>query len=489
MHGELLLSGVASANKRRAGKQRLSAAGWRALAGDLARVADLAAIALAGCIVTASSAARAPEATGATLIIGCLLAANILPFAQAYMIDHLLRPGSGIARASLGWLMTIVAVTAVLFALKLSDQVPRLWLGAWFAGGVVTLAGTRLALAWAWNRGETASVMVRRIAVVGLGDRLHSVVRQLGVADKGVRVVAALDLDDAPGRAWPSASAVKTLASSRHLEAEVLAGAVDQIVLALPGGPSDLLEPTMRALRHLPVDIGWAPELPDLRTPVLGVTQVGDMPLVRLLRRPLDGWRYVLKSVEDRVLAAGMLLLTAPAMLVIAVAVKLDSPGPIFYRQQRRGFSREPIALLKFRSMYVDKCDAPDAAVIEQASRDDPRVTPVGRWLRRTSLDELPQLFNVLRGEMSVIGPRPHAVAHDNHYVDLIDDYLGRHRVKPGMTGWAQVHGYRGETRTLAQMRRRIELDLEYINRWSLWLDLQIFARTLIVGFTQPTAY
>ena len=245
----------------------------------------------------------------------------------------------------------------------------------------------------------------------------------------------------------------------------------------------------MRALRHLPVDVSWAPELPDLRTPILGVVQVGEIPLIRLVRRPLDGWRYVLKSVEDQVLAAGMLVVAAPAMLGIALAVKLDSPGPVFYRQHRRGFSGEPIALLKFRTMFVEQCDPPDASEITQASRGDPRVTRIGRFLRRTSLDELPQLFNVLRGEMSVIGPRPHAVAHDRHYADLIDDYLGRHRVKPGMTGWAQVHGYRGETRTIDQMRRRIELDLEYIDQWSLWLDLQIFYRTLLVGFTQSSAF
>lgn len=483
MYGELLLSGVGSANKR-----RISAAGWRSLAADIAWLVDIAAIAVAGGILIAvDNGANAANPTGAVLLIGCLFAANILPFARAYKIDDLLRPGIGIARAILGWSMTIAAVIVALFAMKLSQQVPRLWLGAWFVSGAAALASARLVLAWAWGRGATASVMVRRIAVVGLGDRLASVVQQIGDVDASVQVTAVLALDDMPTQPWPST--IKTLASFGHLETEVLAGAVDQIVLALPSRPSGLFEPTMRALRHLPIDIGWAPELPDLRTPVLGVAQVGDMPLVCLQRRPLDGWRYVLKSLEDRVLAGCMLLAAAPAMVLIAVAVKLDSPGPILYRQQRRGFSRDPIALLKFRSMYIDQCDAPDATVVEQASRNDPRVTPVGRWLRRTSLDELPQLFNVLRGEMSVIGPRPHAVAHDNHYADLIDDYLGRHRVKPGMTGWAQVHGFRGETRTLADMRRRIELDLEYIDRWSLWLDLQIFARTLLVGFTQPTAY
>ena len=145
--------------------------------------------------------------------------------------------------------------------------------------------------------------------------------------------------------------------------------------------------------------------------------------------------------------------------------------------------------MLKFRTMHAAMCDPIDARWVRQATRGDPRVTRVGRLLRRTSLDELPQLWNVLLGEMSIVGPRPHAVAHDHHYADLIDDYLGRHRVKPGITGWAQIHGYRGETRNVEDMRRRIELDLEYIDRWSLWLDLHILVRTVIVGFTQPTAY
>ena len=471
----------------RAGRRRLSGAGWRALASDLVRVADIAAIALAGIAVAATVGTDVPDPAGAMLLVGCLLAANILPFIQAYRTDHLRHPSSGIPRVVVGWGITIVAVIAALFLLKLAGQVSRLWLGAWFITGAAALAGVRLVVSWAMQRGDWAQAMVRRVAVVGAGDRLPFVITQLGRTGPGLQVVAALDLDGTLHGRWPAR--LTPLAGFAQLEAGVAAGAIDHVVLALPPRPGALFESTMRALRHLPVDVSWAPELPDLRTPILGVVQVGEIPLVRLVRRPLDGWRYVLKSVEDQVLAAGMLVVAAPAMLGIALAVKLDSPGPVFYRQHRRGFSGEPIALLKFRTMFVEQCDPPDASEITQASRGDSRVTRIGRFLRRTSLDELPQLFNVLRGEMSVIGPRPHAVAHDRHYADLIDDYLGRHRVKPGMTGWAQVHGYRGETRTVDQMRRRIELDLEYIDQWSLWLDLQIFYRTLLVGFTQSSAF
>jgi exopolysaccharide biosynthesis polyprenyl glycosylphosphotransferase len=196
-----------------------------------------------------------------------------------------------------------------------------------------------------------------------------------------------------------------------------------------------------------------------------------------------------LKGLVDRLLAAVLLLAAVPFLVLVAAAIRLTSPGPVLYRQLRRGLDREPIPVLKFRTMHADRCDAPGAAVVRQATRDDPRVTPLGRVLRRTGVDELPQLLNVLRGEMSLVGPRPHALAHDDHYGRLIEGYLGRHRVKPGITGWAQVNGCRGETRTLGEMRRRIELDLEYVENWSPLLDLRILARTVRAGFGGGNAY
>ena len=257
----------------------------------------------------------------------------------------------------------------------------------------------------------------------------------------------------------------------------------------MPARSSGLLEGALRSLRHLPVDVSWAPELPAQSVPIIGVAEIADVPIVRLTKRPLDGWHYVMKALEDRILASMILIMVAPVMAAIALLVKLDSPGPVFYRQNRHGFSKQPVGMLKFRSMYVDMCDAADARSVRQATNDDPRVTRIGRILRRTSLDELPQLINVLKGEMSLVGPRPHAVAHDHYYADLIDDYLGRHRVKPGMTGWAQVNGCRGETRDVNDMRRRIELDLEYIDQWSILFDFRILWRTVFTGFYSKQAY
>ena len=190
----------------------------------------------------------------------------------------------------------------------------------------------------------------------------------------------------------------------------------------------------------------------------------------------------------DRAAAAAALVFLAPFLSLLALAVRLDSKGPVFYRQQRHGLGGRTIDVLKFRSMYADRCDSGSTSTVQQATRGDPRITRVGKWLRRTSLDELPQLINVLMGDMSLVGPRPHAVAHNRHYAKLIDHYWARHRVKPGITGWAQVSGFRGETDTVDKMARRVEHDLEYIENWSFLLDIKILLRTVLVGFVHPEA-
>jgi len=195
------------------------------------------------------------------------------------------------------------------------------------------------------------------------------------------------------------------------------------------------------------------------------------------------------KRLLDLLLAGCGLIVLSPVLLAIALAIRLDSPGPVFFRQLRHGFNHELIGVLKFRTMHADQCDAPDAQAVRQARRGDPRITPLGRFLRKTSLDELPQLWNVLKGEMSLVGPRPHALVHNEQFARQIDGYLGRHRVRPGITGWAQVNGCRGETRTVEEMRRRVELDLWYVDNWSLLLDVQILLRTVLVGFRHRNAF
>jgi len=215
------------------------------------------------------------------------------------------------------------------------------------------------------------------------------------------------------------------------------------------------------------------------------IEEMNGIPVVPLYDTPLSGLNRVLKRVEDIVLSSLILLMISPVLLSIAAAVKLTSPGPVIFRQTRYGMDGKPIMVWKFRSMKVMENDS----VVTQATQNDPRVTRVGNFLRRTSLDELPQFINVLTGGMSIVGPRPHAVAHNEQYRTLIQGYMLRHKVKPGITGWAQINGWRGETDTLEKMEKRIEFDLEYIREWSLWFDIKIVFLTIFKGFVNKAAY
>jgi putative colanic acid biosysnthesis UDP-glucose lipid carrier transferase len=213
--------------------------------------------------------------------------------------------------------------------------------------------------------------------------------------------------------------------------------------------------------------------------------EINGIAMLSICDTPFHGMDAVQKRVADIVLSSLALLVCWPAMLMAAIAVKLSSPGPALFKQRRYGLHGEEIVVYKFRSMTV--CE--DGSVVVQAKREDERITAVGRFLRRTSLDELPQLFNVLEGRMSFVGPRPHAVAHNEEYRKLISGYMIRHKVRPGMTGWAQVHGLRGETTTVEQMRLRVEYDLYYLRQWSLWLDLRILAKTALIVIRGRNAF
>jgi exopolysaccharide biosynthesis polyprenyl glycosylphosphotransferase len=205
---------------------------------------------------------------------------------------------------------------------------------------------------------------------------------------------------------------------------------------------------------------------------------VGDVPVFDMVDRPISDWNLIFKWLFDKLVALTALILLSPVMVVTAIAIKLDSKGPVLFRQKRHGFNNELIDIYKFRSMYTDRTDQGAAKLV---TKDDPRVTPVGRIIRKTSIDELPQLFNVLKGELSIVGPRPHALqakAANVLYYEAVEGYFARHRVKPGITGWAQINGWRGETDTLDKIMQRVNHDLYYIEHWSLVLDLYILLMT-----------
>ncbi|MEA3221425.1 undecaprenyl-phosphate glucose phosphotransferase [Immundisolibacter sp.] len=260
---------------------------------------------------------------------------------------------------------------------------------------------------------------------------------------------------------------------------------VDLVYIALPMRGDPRVEALLDGLRDTTASVYFVPDMHFVDLLQARVDQVGGIPVMGVWETPYYGVNAVVKRASDIVFATLALLALSPLMIAIAIGVKLGSPGPVLFRQRRYGFGGEEIRIYKFRTMTV--CE--DGPNVPQARRDDDRITPLGRVLRRTSLDELPQFINVLQGRMSVVGPRPHAVAHNEHYRRLISGYMHRHKVKPGITGWAQVNGLRGETDTLDKMRSRVEYDLEYLRRWSLRLDLRIMLRTAALVFRDAHAY
>lgn len=271
----------------------------------------------------------------------------------------------------------------------------------------------------------------------------------------------------------------------KQLVSEAKAGKLDRIYIAMSMGDEIKLKKLIKELTNTTCSVMLIPDIFTFNILQSRTEEVNGVPVVPLFDTPLNGINMVFKRLEDIIVSSIILVFISPVLLCIAAAVKITSPGPILFRQIRYGMDGKPIKVWKFRSMVVME----NGGVVTQVTKNDSRVTKVGRILRKTSLDELPQFFNVLQGEMSIVGPRPHAVAHNEQYRDLIDGYMLRHKVKPGITGLAQINGWRGETDTLEKMQKRVEFDLEYIREWSVWLDLKIIFLTIFKGFINKSAY
>ncbi len=260
---------------------------------------------------------------------------------------------------------------------------------------------------------------------------------------------------------------------------------IDEIWLTLPMSEFRLMQEINFSLRNDFIDIKWMPSVLDFDLLNHNVGNFLGMPAVEMNRPPALGVRGTIKAIFDRTFAALVLIALSPLFLIIGILIKRTSPGPVFFKQERLGMDGRVIHVYKFRSMKVHA----EHGTVTQATKGDSRITPIGAFLRRTSLDELPQFINVLKGEMSVVGPRPHAMAHNNMYKEQLDFYMLRHRVKPGITGWAQINGYRGETDTLDKMAKRVEHDIFYIRNWSFWMDVRIIFWTAFKGWTGRNAY
>jgi Undecaprenyl-phosphate glucose phosphotransferase len=367
------------------------------------------------------------------------------------------------------------------------------WPRAW-AMATAAVASQDMAAGWIAARWLRQRRLAKRIVVYGGGEHGGRFIID-AAARWPNRLFIRGYFDDRTEILRGSIAGVACLGNSEQLIDYVRREPIDEIVIALPWSADLRILELLRRFRHLPVPVRLAPDLIMLSAMELP-PQMDSFYTLAIRERPLSEWNLLVKSLFDRVLASFLLLLVMPTMGVIACLIKLDSPGPVFFRQKRLGFNNRPFNVMKFRTMTHGETQQDG---VRQARRGDGRVTRIGRFLRRSSLDELPQLFNVLRGEMSLVGPRPHPMwVHANELwpdqgerpLDAIfSEYASRHRMKPGITGWAQVCGYRGETETPDKMAKRVEHDIFYIDHWSLWLDIRILARTVITAVTDRNAY
>ncbi len=324
----------------------------------------------------------------------------------------------------------------------------------------------------------------RTAVVVGAG-ALGVKVSRAFQARGNAGLVFAGYFDDRTDDRVDDAATGQRLGTLRDAAPYVRQNGVHEVYITLPLGSQPRIVELLEQVQGTTASVFYVPDVFGISIIQGRLKDMNGVPVVGICETPFTGTNDLVKRVSDLVLGAGILLLISPVLLVIAIGVKLSSPGPVIFRQRRNGLDGEEIIVYKFRSMRTQD----DGPVVHQAKKADPRITPFGAFIRRTSLDELPQFINVLQGRMSIVGPRPHAVAHNEQYRQMIKAYMVRHKVKPGITGWAQVNGHRGETDTLEKMRARVEYDLEYLRNWSLGLDLQIIARTVKLVFFDHNAY
>lgn len=363
------------------------------------------------------------------------------------------------------------------------------WIRIWFLFVGVHIFVTRAAVL-KWTRpAANQNDFRKRIAIVGGGKAAEDAIAALDKSkDLDIEIIGLFD-DRFDNRSPESVRKHKKLGKIASLADYARNNQVDLIIVAIPMSAEQRLLQILKRLWELPVDIRVSGQAAQLKLSPSAYTYLGDLPLLAVFDRPLSSWNQFTKDVLDRAIALSAIIVLSPAMLAVSIAVRLESKGPAIFRQKRFGYNNELIEVYKFRSMYTDKTDATATKLV---TKNDPRVTKVGRIIRKTSLDELPQLFNVLTGQLSLVGPRPHATqakAAGTLYDEVVDGYFARHKVKPGITGWAQINGWRGETDTHEKLEQRIKHDLDYIDHWSLGFDLYILAKTPVALLRSENAY
>jgi len=379
------------------------------------------------------------------------------------------------------WLMVWALLIILAFLLKISEQYSRIILASWFVLTPTILISYRILIRVILSALHKAQIFNKKVAIYGSGDasvQLRKIFkRNPWLGYQLVSIYDDLSVESANGELKGGID--------RLLE-DAKSGVFQTIYIALPSSRAPEIKQLLNDLSDTTVSVKYIPDFFSFDLLHSSMTTIGGLPIINIYDTPLnDPGKAGIKRLEDIIMSILILLLISPLFLFIAIGVKLSSDGPVFFKQLRYGLNGEKINVYKFRTMTTQD----NGSVVEQASKNDPRITRFGAFLRRTSLDELPQFINAIQGRMSIVGPRPHAVAHNEEYRKLVPRYMQRHLVKPGITGWAQVNGWRGETNTLEKMRKRIEYDLHYINHWSLWMDIRIIILTVFIGFINKNAY
>ena len=462
------------------------------LIGVMIRMADLFVVAIGGTLAYAIWTPYllplpSSQYFGA-IVTGVVASGALFQWCGAYAGDYLFSKRLRLDRVLTGWIATCCLLLVIAFAFKITGSYTRAWSGTWFMSVFLMLVGVRILVA-RWVRQQALSGrFALRTVIVGAGEhgqRLAAHLNRFG--DVHTRIIGFVD--DRRDRVPVDCHGYDLLGDSGHLISMIRQDKVDQVFIALPWNAEGRVRRLIDKLAMTPVPIRLAPDLVGFELTDRDFTQVARLPMLHVFDRPISGWDAVAKSIEDRVISGLLLLGLAPLFAIIAMAIKLDSRGPVFFRQNRQGFNNQMFEVWKFRSMYVEQSDA-DCE--QQTVRGDKRITRVGDFLRKTSLDELPQLINVLLGDMSIVGPRPHALATKaagRRFEEVVEHYAARHKVKPGITGWAQVNGWRGETDTIEKLEKRVEFDLYYIDNWSVWFDLMIIAKTVLLVFDDDNAF
>ena len=425
----------------------------------------------------------------ATLSIG-VLGTLAFQVADIYQVQAFRGHEKQYMRLASAWSVVFLVAVSVSFFAKAGDQFSRAWLGSFYVLGLFALIAFRRGLFLLVRRWTREGRLDRRTVIVGADQNGESLIRSLDAQrDSDVHVIGVFD-DRGDERSPASCDGVPKLGTVDDLVEFARQTRIDLVIFSLPISAENRILQMLKKLWVLPVDIRLSAHTNKLRFRPRSYSYIGSVPVLDIFDKPIADWDVVMKWLFDKIVGTLALIVAAPVMLLVAAAIKLDSRGPVLFKQKRYGFNNECIEIYKFRSMYVDQADAAASRLV---TKGDPRVTRVGRFIRKTSLDELPQLFNVvLFGNLSLVGPRPHAMqakAEDRLYDEAVDGYFARHRVKPGITGWAQIHGWRGETDSHEKIQRRVEHDLYYIENWSVLLDLYILALTPFALLRSENAY